>query len=51
MPLYQATYQIKSGKRTITKTVKVRAMGENNALQVLKQNVKGGVKVIFLKEI
>ena len=55
MPEYEVTYQRQSGRRSITSTTKVRAVGESHAeslaIRLLKGIFKTFIKIIFIKQL
>lgn len=55
MPTYEVTYQAKGKKRSLTKTVKVQAIGETHMRQQLydyaKKVLKKFIQIIYYKEV
>jgi len=54
MPQFEVTISTRRSKSTLTKTVKVQAVGETHAKQILFASAKGLkkiIKIIFIKEV
>jgi hypothetical protein len=55
MPQYEVTYTRRSGKRSITSTARVQAVGETHAeslaLRILKGIFKTFIRIIFIKQV